>query len=466
MTERKVTLVGAGLVGSLASMFLAKKGHAVEIYEKRRDLREKKNLLVGEGRSINLAISVRGIHALSLLGLDQKVLQQAIPMRGRMLHGRDESLTLQSYGSSDKDAINSLSRGWLNGFLMDQAEAAGVKIHFEKELEDIDLIRKKLKWKGGRESSYDLLLGTDGSASAIRRRLQMEKMTAVSSVELASSYKEFVMAPAKSSPSATPQTANGEHQMEKHALHIWPRGQFMMIALPNFDGSFTCTLFLPTKGQMSFESLQTQKDVEKLFSEEFPDFAKFVPDFAEQFFAHPTGKMFTVKTEHWSPKPHDKDVLLIGDASHAIVPFFGQGMNCGFEDCEVLLRDWESCLKNGFFNYAELRKPNTDAIADMAVENFVEMSAKTADPHFLLQKQVEKKLQEKFPQDYVSRYSLVSFSRVPYATAQKVGEIQKEILDEICQGKTRVEEVSWESAGRLIEQKLKHVFHKETSQWI
>lgn len=440
-----VTVIGAGLVGSLTSLFLARKGYDIEVFEKRTDLRSRKNLIVGEGRSINLAISVRGIHALSLLGLDEEVLKFAIPMRGRMLHSADRQLTFQSYGSSPKDAINSLSRSWLNGFLMDQADKSGkVKIHFEKELSGIDFENKMVTFQDNQTSPYQMLIGTDGSASAIRNVMVARQMTQVSSVELSHSYKEFVMEPKNP----------GAHRMEANALHIWPRGNYMMIALPNFDGSFTCTLFLPTQGEMSFETLQTPADVEKLFSREFSDFAALAPDYVEQFFSHPTGKMFTVKTENWSPPGFEKDVVLIGDASHAIVPFFGQGMNCGFEDCEVLDREWSEYSSFGFAGFTRARKVNTDAIADMAVENFVEMSAKVADPHFLFQKQVEKKLQEIFPKEYISRYSMVSFSRVPYSTAMKVGEIQKGILDELCKDKNKLDEISMDQAKTLIDQKL------------
>lgn len=443
---KRISVVGAGLVGSLSAIYQAKKGYQVEVFEKRPDPRNR-NLLVGEGRSINLAISVRGLHALSLLGLDQEVLKHAIPMRGRMMHSKDGQETFQPYGTSDKDAINSLSRGWLNGFLMDQAEKTGrVQIHFEKELQAVDFKNRRLQWKDGTENHYEFCLGTDGSASILRQTMEKNAVTKVSSVELSHSYKEFVMSP-----------KDGKARMKTDALHIWPRGNFMVIALPNIDGSFTCTLFLPTtstQGNLSFETLQTPSEVESFFINNFLDFTRMVPDFVNQFFDHPTGKMFTVKTEKWTPPEHDKEVLLIGDSVHAIVPFFGQGMNCGFEDSELLSSYFEAGLTEGFTKYASDRKPNTDAIADMAVENFVEMSDKVGDPHFLFQKQIEKKIQETYPQDYISRYSLVSFSRVPYRQAMQVGLVQKEILDEICREKSQLEEVSMAEAKKLIDQKL------------
>lgn len=446
---KTVSIVGAGLVGSLAACFLARKGYQVEVFEKRSDPR-KRDVTVGEGRSINLAISVRGLHALSLLGLDQKVLQYAIPMRGRMMHALDGTETFQSYGTGDKDAINSLSRGWLNAFLMEQAEATGrVKIHFGQELHAIDFDHRTLTWKDSSTSNYEFLLGTDGSASVIRNKMQSLHMTQVSSVELSHSYKEFEMHP-----------ISGKAQMLTQALHIWPRGNFMVIALPNVDGSFTCTLFLPTKGPLSFESLIQPEQVKTFFEQNFKDFTQMVPDFVDQYFDHPTGKMFTVKTQKWAPPGFDKDVLLIGDSVHAIVPFFGQGMNCGFEDVVVLLEQFEKGLTSGFTEYYNDRRPNTDAIADMAVENFVEMSDRVADPYFLFQKQVEKKIQETYPKEYVSRYSLVSFSRAPYRLALEVGEVQKEILNKICQGKKTVDEVSLNEAKQLIDQKLAPVLSR------
>ncbi len=450
---RKITIIGAGLVGSLTALFQAEKGYQVEIFEKRSDPR-KRNLLVGEGRSINLAISVRGLHALSLLGLDQEVLKHAVPMRGRMMHSTDGLETFQPYGTSDKDAINSLSRGWLNGFLMDKAEKSGqVKIHFQKELSSVDFKSKSLVWKDGTSVNYDFLLGTDGSASVIRQTMQNEKMTEVSSIELSHSYKEFVMLPIA-----------GQPQMKTEALHIWPRGNFMVIALPNIDGGFTCTLFLPTKGLQSFETLTTPAEVEKFFTTHFLDFTRMVPDFVDQFFDNPAGKMFTVKTDKWTPAQYDKEVLLIGDSVHAIVPFFGQGMNCGFEDSELLMKDFDQLLETGFSDYASERKPNTDAIADMAVENFVEMSDKVGDPNFLFQKLVEKKIQETYPNDYISRYSLVSFSRVPYKHALAVGEIQKDILDQVCKNRSRLDEVSLTEAKILIDQRLAPVLQKLTKE--
>lgn len=455
---KTISIVGAGLVGSYTALALAKKGYSVEVFEKRTDPRTR-DIRVGEGRSINLAISVRGLHALSRVGLEAETLKFAIPMRGRQMHNKDGTEIFQPYGTKDSDAINSISRGWLNAFLMTEAEKTGkVKIHFGEELESADFSARSLMFRSGKAVNYQFLLGTDGSASVLRKQIADLARSKVSSEELSHSYKEFTM---ESLGPAHGQTAtDASPRMKQGALHIWPRGEFMVIALPNVDGSFTCTLFLRSHkhpGSTSFEDLVTPEDVHQFFHTHFADFAEKVPDFVDQYFAHPTGKMFTVKSERWCPPGFEKEVLLIGDAVHAIVPFFGQGMNCGLEDAEILVDQFEHGQAEGFQQYAEGRKPNTNAIADMAVENFVEMSAKVADPHFLFQKAVEKRLQELFPKKYISRYSMVSFSRVPYATALEVGRIQSRILNHLCQGRTRMEDVPWVEAEPLIERELQTV---------
>jgi kynurenine 3-monooxygenase len=351
----------------------------------------------------------------------------------------------QAYGTSDKDAINSISRGWLNGFLLDELEKSDlVKLNFEKTLKDIDFSEKELRLSDDSKIKYELLIGTDGTASVIREKMQKEHQVQVSSEDLSHAYKEFVLTP----------TSNNEHKIEKHALHIWPRGDHMIIALPNIDGSFTCTLFIRKMGDNSLDAMTTPAEIEKFFIQHYPDFCKLVPDFVEQHLSHPVGRMTTVKTSRWSPPGFEREVLLIGDSSHAIVPFFGQGMNSGFEDCVELMQNFEHKLETGFAEYAKDRRKNTDAIADMAIENFVEMSAKTADAHFLFQKEIEKQLQIRFPKLYASRYSLVSFSLQPYSVAQKIGLIQKVILDELSEKKTNLSEISWIRAEELIQERI------------
>jgi kynurenine 3-monooxygenase len=463
-----ITLIGAGLVGSLLAIYLARKGHRVELFEKRKDPRALFALgKVGEGRSINLAISARGLNALEQIGLKEKILEHAIPMTGRMMHGTDSALTYQAYGQSEKEAINSISRGWLNCFLLDEAEKMpGVTLHFDQRIENVDFEQKSFtlienSTHKERKLFYDIIIGTDGSASAVRRALQKKIGMFHSEVELTHGYKEFLM-PARSgeAPVSGPPASDSEFKMEKRALHIWPRGDFMMIALPNLDGSYTCTLFMRTvHAESSFEKLTTPEQVKVFFQTHFKDFYELVPDCVEQYFGHPTGKMVTLKCEPWHYKGQ---ALLVGDAAHAIVPFFGQGMNAGFEDVVVLNKlleeamPWEEVFKQFFLH----RKTNTDAIADMAVENLVEMSAKTADPHFLYQKKIEKILQERYPKDYRSRYSMVSFSLVPYRLAYEAGTLQADILEALTKEFYPDVNIDTEKAFAMIQKNLKPVMDK------
>ncbi len=420
LPQKQITIIGAGLVGSLLAINCARRGFQVQMFERRSDPRAKRALgTVGEGRSINLAISKRGIHALSRLGLEKPVLTEAIPMPGRMMHSPAGELTYQPYGQTPKDCINSISRGWLNCYLLDVAEKTpGIEIHFNQNIQAVDLEQKSFTLletvtQKERKIFYEILLGTDGSASAVRKSMQKKLGFSFSEEELAHGYKEFVM------PAAGP----GVHKIEKNALHIWPRGSHMMIALPNTDGSYTCTLFFK-------EILKDADDVQNFFTTHYKDFCELVPDYVQQYFDHPTGKMVTLKCDQWTYKD---SVLLMGDSSHAIVPFFGQGMNCGFEDVVVFdqLLSSQNSWQSVFTEFFALRKTNADAIADMAVENLTEMSTKTADPHFLYQKKIEKRLQDEFPADYQSRYTLVSFSLAPYRMAYEAGAVQAKILDEI-----------------------------------
>ncbi|MCP3103734.1 FAD-dependent monooxygenase [Myxococcus sp. K15C18031901] len=445
-TEDTVTVVGAGLVGSLLAVYLAKRGHDVEVLERRPDMRRE---VVDAGRSINLAISTRGLHALRQVGLEDEALRHAIPMRGRMIHPPQGALVFQPYGKDDSQHINSLSRAWLNQFLMTAAEATGkVRFRFKQRVTHADFdtgvltVRDDATGQERREQTR-VLLGTDGSASAVRQGLEQVPGFAATQEQLGHGYKELTIPPGP----------GGAFQMEKHALHIWPRGTFMLIALPNEDGSFTCTLFLPWKGPVSFESLDTPARLEAFFAERFPDAKALIPDLTEAFFSRPTGSMVTVKCAPWNVGDR---ALVLGDAAHAIVPFFGQGMNCGFEDCVVLdgLLARRPSWDGVFEEMTRLRKTNADAIADMAVENFIEMRDSTGSPRFLLEKAVEKVLLNAFPGEFVSRYSLVSFSRVPYRLAYEVGAIAGGIVCELADGLSRAEDVDLERAGRLIRSRL------------
>jgi kynurenine 3-monooxygenase len=433
-----ITVAGAGLVGSLLSIYLARRGFDVEILERRPDMRINE---MSAGRSINLAISVRGIHALQKIGLADTVLTQAVPMRGRMMHSPRGELTFQAYGQGDRECIHSISRGFLNQVLMTEAEKSGrVKIRFERE------VAAPLATDG-------VLFGTDGAGSAVRKALVARGITRESASPLDYGYKELTL----------PAAPGAKHRFEAHALHIWPRGTFMLIALPNFDGSFTCTLFLPhrsTERTPGFDRLTEPAQARALFATQFKDALEFLPDLEDQFFGHPTGHMVTVKCAPWNDGGR---TLLLGDAAHAIVPFFGQGMNCGFEDVtelDALLEKHGSDWTAVFAAFARTRKPQADAIADMAVDNFVEMRDKVGQPAFLLQKEVEKRLQARYPRDYRSRYSLVTFSRQPYRVALEAGLIGDEILSELCRGILRAEDADLALADRLIAAKMKPYLQK------
>ena len=413
--------MGAGLVGSLLSLYLARRGHAVEIIERRADPRRAG---FQEGRSINLALSDRGWKALGGVGVANDIRQVGIPMSGRVMHAVDGTLTRQPYGH-DGQAIYSVNRGHLNRRLLDLAEAqTGVSLHFSQQCLSIDLKEKELHLRDsatGAETSrpYHRLFGTDGAFSAVRGALQKTERFDYSQHYLEYGYKELTIM-------AGPE---GSWLLEKNALHIWPRGNYLMIALPNLNGSFNCTLFFPYEGPESFAALQTPDEVTAFFSRVFPDAVPLMPDLTAEFFSHPTGSMVTIQCFPWA---HADDVLLLGDASHAIVPFYGQGMNSGFEDCTVLNalleahgdQDWAKV----FAEFQTSRKPNTDAMADLAVYNFVEMRDRVADPRFLLQKKVESKIAAQFPGRWTPLYSQVTFSDTPYAQAWAAGQRQDAIM--------------------------------------
>lgn len=443
---QRVTVVGAGLVGSLLAMYLAKRGFQVDVLERRPDMRRE---AIGAGRSINLAISTRGLYALRRVGLEAEALRHAIPMRGRMIHPVSGELVFQAYGKDESQHINSLSRAWLNKFLMTHAEGTGrVRIDFKQRVEHVDFDKGVLdvvdESSGARrEVRTPVVFGTDGSGSAVRREMVQRPGYVSNQEQLSHGYKELTI----------PAGPGGAFRMEKHALHIWPRGSYMLIALPNEDGSFTCTLFLPFQGPVSFESLGTPQQVQAFFEQQFPDALPLMPELLHDFFHNPTGSMVTVKSGPWHV---DGKALLLGDAAHAIVPFFGQGMNCGFEDCVVLdeLLGRHTRWAEAFEEFSRLRKTNADAIADMAVENFVEMRDKTADARFLLEKSVEKALLKAFPGEFLGRYALVSFSRVPYRLAYEVGTLADGIVAELSEGISRAEDVNMDRARTLIRERM------------
>lgn len=423
--NKNVNIIGAGLVGSLLSIYLAKKGYKVNIYERRPDMRKTK---MSAGKSINLALSDRGWRGLEGVGIADEVRKIAIPMYGRFIHNRDGSTAFQPYGKKEQ-AIYSVSRAEINMKLMDLAEReAGVKIHFNERCTAVDRVKMEASFineenKSTTVSTSDLIFGADGAFAASRLNMQLNNdRFEYNQHYISAGYKELIIPPGE----------GGSFLMEKNALHIWPRGSFMMIALPNPDGNFTCTLFLPFEGEKSFEKLKTREDVTKFFNEEFPDAVPLMPTLLDDFFNNPTSSLVTVKCFPWV---FDNKVALIGDAAHAIVPFFGQGMNCGFEDCVVLNElitkhneDWNKILPE----YQSLRKPDGDAIADLAIANFIEMRDKTADPKFLLQKKIEARFNEKYPDKWIPLYSMVTYSpHIRYSTALKEGARQEAIMQKI-----------------------------------
>jgi len=459
----KLTVVGAGPVGALLALTLARHGFKVDVYERRSDLRKTE---IRAGRSINLAVSTRGLHALHAVGLDHEVLSQAVPMFGRMMHAVSKALSFQRYGKDNTQFINSMSRGGINKMLMDKAEASGnVQFHFHQRLVDHDLDRRLARFRDertGDEHTVEtkVLFGTDGTASALRTALVNAGRIQAEEAVLDSGYKELTM-PAVADGHGLGE--GGRFALEPHALHIWPRGNFMLIALPNQDGSFTCTLFLPFEapsGQPSFARLPDAAAAQAFFEANFPDAVPLIPALGTAFHEAPLGQMTTITAWPWCYE----SALLLGDASHGIVPFFGQGMNSGFEDCTVLDGLLEEHLSRRglaevdfgavFTQFANLRKVNTDAIAKLAVENFVEMRDRVGDEYFLLQKAVEVELQRRLPGKYLSRYVLVTFTRVPYHVALEAGRIQEGLLDTLCRGLKTPDQVDYAKAERLVEEQL------------
>lgn len=444
--QSKVTLVGSGLAGPLLAISLKERGIPVEIYERRPDMRR---VRISAGRSINLALSTRGIHALREAGVWSAIERILIPMKGRMMHSITGELTFQPYGKDNTEVINSVSRAELNTALMNAAEARGVTIHFNQRCTGFDLKTGAVHLRNeesGEDSNIEseITIGTDGATSAIRTELLKAPRFNFSQQYLDYGYKELTI----------PAGANRKHVLETHALHIWPRGSYMLIALPNIDGTFGCILFLSFEGENSFAQFDSEAKVREFFEARFSDVVPLMPQLTENFFANPTGTMVTIKCSPWH---HDGKALLLGDAAHAIVPFFGQGLNCSFEDCTCLL---ELLDQHGpqwpmiFEEFERARKTNTDAIADLAIDNFVEMRDRVSDPRFLLKKKAELALEAKYPEYFVPKYAMVTFHRVPYSVAASRGKIQDRILSTLCDPIERIEDLDWKKANELIHREL------------
>lgn len=420
--KKDVVITGAGLVGSLWSLFLVRRGYSVRMYERRPDMRVENT---GGGRSINLALSDRGLLALDKLGIANEIKDIAIPMHGRYIHHLDGSHAFQPYGKEGQ-FINSVSRATLNEKLMSLAEAAGVEIFFNHKCQRIDWQSNSVGFDhngGSTIANFDLLFGADGAFSAARlqHQLHTDRFDYQQSY-IDCGYKELTIPP----------NANGDFAMEVNALHIWPRKDYMLIALPNLDKSFTCTLFFPFEGHSSFSKLDTTDKVQEFFETNFPDVITLAPDYKEEFFRNPVSSLVTIKCFPWI---RDDKFTLIGDAAHAIVPFFGQGMNCGFEDCRILdelVSEYDDDWSAIFAAFQQSRKPDADAIADLAVGNFIEMREKTADPNFLLQKKIEARLHDQFPNQWIPAYSQVTFHPgIRYSEALERGQRQEKIMQQV-----------------------------------
>ncbi|MTI29696.1 FAD-dependent monooxygenase [Cytophagales bacterium RKSG123] len=426
-------MLGSGLVGSLLAGILSKKGYKVNVFEKREDSRIQS---VQGGRSINLALSRRGWKALQIVGVEEKVRKISIPMKGRMMHDENGNLGFQPYGK-EGEAIYSVSRSHLNEILNSTAERWGASIYFGQKCQKVDFKNNHLLIKESdgtlKHIPSDLIVGADGAFSSLRKAMQNTDQFNYSQFYLAHGYKELCIPP----------DAQGNFALEPHALHIWPRGQYMLIALPNLDKSFTCTLFFPFHGEKSFDTLSTPNQVEEFFAETFPDALPLMPTLKEDFFNNPTCSLVTIKCYPWSKSGNE---FLIGDAAHAIVPFYGQGMNAGFEDCRVLSElmdqyhgNWPQILDK----FQESRKIDADAISELALQNFIEMRDKVADKGFLLRKKIEAKLHQQFPEKWIPLYSMVTFSDLRYSEALSIGKKQEKIMDEVM--KTSDLETKWES---------------------
>jgi len=423
MKKQNIAVVGAGLVGSLWTIYLSARGHRVRVFDRRPDIRKMK---IVQGKSINLALSDRGWRGLEGAGIAEDIRNVALPMGGRLMHAVDGKLTFQPYGKEGQN-IYSVSRGLLNQTLLHCADRSeNVELQFNYRCNDIDLQTNTIHFTDEEKhkdvtGSYDRIFGTDGAFSAVRSRLTKVDRHDYSQTYLDHGYKELEI----------PANADGTHKMRNDCLHIWPRGEFMMIALPNIDGSFTCTLFIAFEGKNSLANLRSPEAVSSFFKKYFPDALELMSELTDDFFANPDASLVMTKCYPWH---YSDKVCLLGDAAHAIVPFYGQGMNAGFEDCTVLNRlmvEYDDDFSLVFPAFTKERKPSGDAILELALRNYTEMRDKTADAGFLLQKKIEARFSSKHPEKWIPLYSQVTFSHIPYHEALKTGDRQQEIMNKV-----------------------------------
>jgi kynurenine 3-monooxygenase len=413
--DRTWTIVGSGLAGTLLACYLAQAGKRGVLYERRADPRKGQT---ERGRSINLAISTRGLHALGEVGLADAVLKESVVMHGRMIHHLDGSLAFQRYGKDDTEVLHSVSRAGLNRLLVEAiARYPNVEMHFDHRCVHADVESGTLEFHNGKQVNADLIVGADGAYSVVRQAMQRRERFNYSQEYLGHGYKELAIAPG----------ADGSFRLEKHALHIWPRGGFMLIALPNSDGSFTCTLFAAHEGANSFEALSDSGAIRSFFEQQFPDVVPLLPDLAEQFQHNPIGQLVTIRCSPWHIGGR---VVLLGDAAHAVVPFLGQGMNAAFEDCSVLMTcvsKYVSDTEKTFQEYSTLRKPHLDTLARLCVDNFLEMRDHVGSRWFLLTKKLSNVLHRVIP-TYLPLYTMIEFTRIPYGDAEARSHRRKRLL--------------------------------------
>ena len=443
MKQQNIHIIGAGLAGALLAILLVQKGHCVKVFEKRADPR--KSGMEG-GRSINLALAYRGLYALQQAGLDDEIMPQVVMMRGRMVHDLEGNNHFLHYGKDDSEVIWSVHRGRLNLALIEAAEQQGVNIQFDAKIDLLDVANKTFHYThNGLQCSehYEQLLGTDGAGSSVRHALVQQGFIEEKIESLGHNYRELEIAPGQ----------DGSFKMDANALHIWPRGRFMCIALPNTEKSFTVTLFLSAQGDISFEKIQSAASARLFFEQYFPDALNLVEDFDNDWASNPESSLSTLYLNTWH---YQDSIVLLGDAAHAMVPFHGQGMNCAFEDCLALVEaiDQHENWAAVFAEFELQRMQNAAAIQAMALENYVEMRDKVDDEQFLLQRILERKLAELHPERFVPRYSMVSFQRVGYATAFARGKIQRQILLTLTEGKSDIQDIDYGLASDLIQQQL------------
>ena len=445
MAERHITIVGAGLAGALLATLLAQRGWTVDVYEKRSDPRVQG---YGGGRSINLALAERGRHALRLAGGDDEVMAQAVMMRGRMVHFLDGRTDLQRYGKDDSEVIWSVHRGELNLILLDIAEDAGARLHFHRGLASADFDARVARFRDDRDGSlhevgFESLLGADGAGSALRAAMMQAADLGERTEFLGHSYKELEIPP----------SPDGGFSIEPNALHIWPRGRYMCIALPNDEHTFTVTLFLPNEGDPSFATVKNGADARALFERDFADALPLIPSLERDFEQNPTGLLATLYLDNWHL---DGRAVLLGDAAHAMVPFHGQGMNCAFEDCVALAAHLERNADRAaaFAAFQAERLPNARAIQQMALENYLEMRDRVDDDDYLLQRALERKLAERHSDRFVPRYAMVTFRRLPYAVAFERGQAQRELLVELTRGHASLDTLDWDRVDAMVRERL------------